>query len=110
MWLKIECHLNHESTRINANSNPGSGRRGDLVSASSPSQSFRNFRSHEKRFSVRVAVERHEGSHAPSEKVSALLYWRRRQEGPPEGGAGRLIKDSRPADQRCVAPGGRAQC
>jgi hypothetical protein len=42
MWLKIEHHRNHESARINANSNPGSGRRGDLVSASSPSRIFLN--------------------------------------------------------------------
>ena len=44
MWLKIECHRIHESPRIDANSNPGSGRGGDLVSASPPSQTFLNSR------------------------------------------------------------------
>ena len=52
---------------------------------------------------------RHLGSRAPSEKVSALLLWRHRQEDPPEDAAGRRIKDSRPADRQYVAPAGRAR-
>ena len=46
MWLKIECHRNHESPRIDANSNPGNGRRGDLaLRKPSPSRTFLNSRS-----------------------------------------------------------------
>src|SRR5882724_12825067 len=65
-------------------------------------------RGYRKRFIVRADV-RHWGSRAPSERVSALLNWQRRQEGPPEDAAGRRIGDSTPAGQRCVARAGRAQ-
>ena len=51
MWLKIESHRNHESTRIDANSNLRSGRRGDLVSAAPPSRTFLNSRSDAKSIS-----------------------------------------------------------
>jgi hypothetical protein len=44
MWLKIEGHPNHESARIVTNSNPGSGRRGDLAIAASPSRTCLNSR------------------------------------------------------------------
>src|SRR4249919_686907 len=44
MWLQIECHRNHESPRIDANSNLRSGRRGDLVSAAPPARAFLNSR------------------------------------------------------------------
>src|SRR4029077_16914431 len=55
-----------------------------------------------------VAAARDSGSRAPSEKVFALLCWRRQQEDPPGDGADRRIKDWTLAGQRCAARADRA--
>src|SRR6476619_1145158 len=101
MWLKIECHPNHESPRITTNSNLGNGRRGDLATpkAFASRELFLTDRNDGKLI-VRADV-RHLGSRASSENVSALLLSRRRQEDPPDDVAGRRINDSRPADRHC---------
>jgi len=61
-----------------------------------------------RRFILHAAGDCHSGSPVLSEKVFALLRWRRQQVGPLEGVAYRRIEDSTPADQRCVARASRA--